>query len=191
MNNSLIEKMKEKQKEHQIAYVIFYNDGTIDKEEYGLKTKLDDERIIPFQTRMIMNQLGDAVSYYAKDYDFDAVCMNLKLGLVYNISDIDENNQVKPGSKPIKNIVRYFQGPTDSYLDGNQTNEGSFNRSHWEIQGFVNYNKLVSTIKKGGLSFTGPDSFEEFKEAITNNKLFDCIISCYLDNEINKTNIKR
>ena len=37
--------MKEKQKEHQIAYVIFYNDGTVDTEEYGLKDKLDDERI--------------------------------------------------------------------------------------------------------------------------------------------------
>lgn len=189
MNKKLLEQMREKQKEHEIGYVIFYNDGTIGTEEYGFKDKLDTERFFPFQTKMIMEQFGDGIADYAKDFSFDTVCMDLKLGLVYNASDIDGINHIKEGAKPIKNIVRYYTSSINSYLDGNQTNTRDFTKHHWEVQGFVNYNKLVSTIKKGGLDFIGPNSFDEFKEAITNNNQFDIIVSAYLDN--NKTNIKR
>ena len=189
MNKKLLEQMREKQKEHEIAYVIFYNDGTIGTEEYGFKDKLDTERFFPFQTKMIMEQFGDGIADYAKDFSFDTVCMDLKLGLVYNASDIDGINHIKEGAKPIKNIVRYYTSSINSYLDGNQTNTRDFTKHHWEVQGFVNYNKLVSTIKKGGLDFIGPNSFEEFMNPIIDNKQFDIIVSAYLDN--NKTNIKR
>ena len=181
MNKKLLEQMKEKQKEHEIAYVIFYNDGTIGTEEYGFKNKLDTERLFPFQTKMIMEQFGDGIADYAKDFSFDTVCMDL--------TDVDGINHIKEGAKPIKNIVRYYTSSINSYLDGNQTNTRDFTKHHWEVQGFVNYNKLVSSIKKGGLDFIGPISFEEFKNAINDNKQFDIIVSAYLDNK-NKTNIK-
>ena len=188
---SFMDRIKDAQKEHEIAYVSYYNDGTNSKEEYGEKERLDDEIIFPVQVKRIMSQFCEAVESYSNQFDYDTVCMNLKLGLLYDINDLDENEVLKPNAKPIKNMVRYYSGPINSYLDGNQTNTRDFNEYHWGIQGFVNYNRLVSAIKKGGVDFIGPESFEEFKKAIIDGKQFDIIISAYLDNKKDHINVKR
>ena len=64
-----------------------------------------------------------ATKMYAYGYDFDTITMDLKLGLVYDVNELDENYQVKENSNPVDGIVRFYSGIVNSYLDGKKTNK--------------------------------------------------------------------
>ena len=131
-----------------------------------------------------------ATENYARHYDFDTMSMDLLLGLVFNESDVDDDNQVRENAKPYPNVVRYYTGSVKSYLDGKQTNEIDYDHFGNGRQSYIDYNLLLAAIEFNGLSFSGPATFEEFKERILAGDTFDITMSADLKQKEEKPVVK-
>ena len=178
MEKSLIERMIEAKENKGIALISFFNSGEVRKDEFSstvwLKWANDKDA---FKT--IANSMFDMTESYARDYDFDSVNMELELGLIYSSDQFNEDKSLKEDAKPMDEIVRYYTGKMDCSLDGEKTNERDYGKWHGR-QGFIGYNTLLESIRKNGLSFDGPKSFNEFKEKIQNGEQFPINISASL-----------
>ncbi len=175
MSNELLQELIEAKKSNEVAYVCFFNDGEVRTDTtdcvYRLNKDVDNEySIIP-----IINNLKSAVEMYSYHCDFDTVCMRLSLGLIYDKDDVLENNQIKENASPLKNIVRYYTGRIDSYLNGKKTNTYDYGEKTGR-QGFINFNTLITLLRDGGLNYYGPNSFEEFKSLVLSGVPFEIVI---------------
>ena len=170
MNDSLAEKLKVAKKANETAYVSFFNDGSVGTDEYSTIDRmswywLDDT------LSGIEYVLCSGTESFARNCSFDTIKLGLKLGLVYNKEDVDDENHVREGAKPLDGIVRCYTKNLSSYLDGEQSNEKDY--YNYSRQGFAEYKKIVSRMRKNGVEFTGPATFEEFKNAILAGEQFD------------------
>ncbi len=175
IEKSLLERMQESKDKHGVACISVFNNG---------KVRLDENYMTPmikyandsdaFQT--IGEVLFDINESYAREYEFDTLTMNLELGLVFDGKYVDADKKVRPDAVPMEGIVRYYTMRTDCYLDGEKTNtrDPGYFKSR---QGFIGYNKLVSSAEKNGLIFNGPRTFEEFKEQILIGEPFDITLT--------------
>ena len=147
-------------------------EGEVKTDEVYTAKKLGNARN-PFEFSEIKDTLFRATRMYAEDGDFDSVKMDLSLGLIYDVSDVDENQKPKANAKPIKGIVRYQTGSVKSYLDEKQTNKMDYGSYGFKGDGFITYKVLMAGIKSTGLDYTGPKTFEEFIERILSGETFD------------------
>ena len=99
--------------------------------------------------------------------------------LVYKAEDHDENGNLKEDAEPLNNIVRFYTADVNCYLDGEQTNTYDYGRLH-SRQSFIDYDLLVNATRNNGLIFNGPDTFEEFKEAIKSGEPFNINVEASL-----------
>ena len=189
MFNSIFDELEAARKEHEVATVNFYNDGSIDTDEYSRSTKAKD--INPWDNKFALDPLKDAISGYATMCNYDTVKLNIIMGLIYNIEDVDENYNIKEGAKPLNNIVRYYSKDADCYLEGEQTNTECYSRHPWGRQSFLKYRDFVKFLKRNGLEFEGPDTFEEFKDKILSKEVFDMSISAKLINKLDEKKLTR
>ena len=169
MNKSLIEELIEAKHEHDPVLVSFCNDGKARKDEQYM-VKYFEEAKDNDKFYLISESMKKATKMYAYGYDFDTITMDLKLGLVYDVNELDENYQVKENSNPVDGIVRFYSGIVNSYLDGKKTNKYEYDNGY---SGFIKFDDLMSNVSNSGLEYTGPNSFEELKERILNNEKFD------------------
>ena len=176
MDKTLFEKLQDAREQHEIAHVSFFNDGEIRSDEKYM-LKLFDRANSPKEFEAIEEVFVKAAESYSRQYKFDSIEMGLILGLIFNKEDIDENNQTRENAKPIEGIVRYYTGSVKSFQDGQQTNTIDYASYAPTRQGYINFNKLISAIKRSGLSYTGPESFEEFEEQILVGEPFDITLS--------------
>ena len=168
-----------KAKEDQgIAYVNFFNDGSVSEDE-RFRTSLLKYANDADGFDTIADTLYRSTESCSRNYDFDSIKMDLMLGLVYEGCDVDENKQIKEDAEPLNGIVRYYTGEVTSYLNNEKTNDYDYGRLHCR-QGYINYKNLVSQVKKNGLTFNGPDNFEEFKQSILSKEPFEVSISANL-----------
>lgn len=167
-------KVRNAQKAHEVGQVIFYNNGTVGTEtnSYAKKMKSFFDSV---QISLLMDDFCEATALYTdKKFEMDTMEVGLLLGLIYNASDVDENNKPLPGAKPVNNIVRYYDVGFNSYKDGQKTNgDYDYGKSHITYQGYVHYDKLVKVFDGSGIQFTGPKTFKEFKEAVQSGLPFD------------------
>ena len=105
----------------------------------------------------------------------------LEVGLIFNKSDVDEEKHIKENAKPLDGVVRCYTGDITSYLNGEKSNTDGY--YGYGKQGFVDYDELVLSTKKNGLSFIGPKSFEEFKEKIISGEQFPISLQANLTEE--------
>ena len=177
MEKSLIERLKEAKKEYETEFVCFFNDGKVRTDE-----KYSAKRIREFKSfdefKAIEDVFCKATESYARNFDFDNIDMHLLLGLIFKKEDIDDNNQRKAGSNPIQNIVRYYTGEIDSFLDGEKSNKWDY--TGYGRQSFISFNQLIALIQNSGLEYTGPKSFEEFQKRILAGETFDIKLSADL-----------
>lgn len=171
MEKSLLERMQESKANHGITFVNILNNGEVYKDEFyktqSLEFANDKDRF-----NVIGETFFDATESCARNYDFDTITMDLYLGLVYKYEDFDENGQLKADAEPLNDVVRFYTAAVNCYLDGKQTNDYNYGRIH-SRQSFINYDMLVKAAQKNGLVFNGPETFEEFKEAIKSGEKFD------------------
>ncbi len=170
MNKSLLEELKEASVSNEEAYVEFFNNGEVRRIKRSADKRMNQEEQDATLRRMNYVFVDGAESY-ALNCPYNKISMGLEVGLIYNNADVGNENIIKEGTKPIDNLVHCYSGNITSYLDGEQTNEREY--YHYSVQGFVKYDKLVSTMEKNGLSFNGPKTFEEFKEKILSGSVFD------------------
>lgn len=190
MEKSLIEKLRDAKRDHEVSFVNFFNNGTVNTDErYYAKNASD---IKAYKTDLTLDVLEQATSSYARHYDFDTISMEMIMGLVYDKNDVDENNDIRKNAQPLYNVARFYTGRVNSYLDGNQTNVANFYDYAPGRQGYVYYNDFVKYVKKMGLTFDGPESFEEFKKLILSGELFDInVVANLLEEKENKKLVKK
>lgn len=170
---SFLDRVKSAKIANEVGQVIFFNNGKVQTETNGFAKKMEDinDRV---QIELLMDNLCDATASYARSYEMDTMEVGLLLGLIYNASDVDENNIPLPNAQPVNNVVRYYDVGFNSYKDGQKTNgEEDYGKYHVTYQGYVHYDKLVKVFDGSGVEFTGPKTFKEFKEAIQAGKVFD------------------
>ena len=172
MRESLLDKVMNAKKDYEVGQVIFFNNGKVDTETNSFAKKMNDI-YDSVELEMLTRDLCDATASYARRYELDTMEVGLQLGLIYNASDVDEKRQVRAGARPVNNIVRYYDVGFNCYLDGQQTNEHEYGEHNVTHQGYIHYDKLVKAFEGSGVDFTGPKSFEEFKEAIQSGIPFD------------------
>lgn len=168
-------------------YISFFNDGTIteDNGEYVLSSMNDGlngtcsyiDRFLKDGTRA-MTLLSSA--------DYDELNFTFKMGIIYNQNTLGNNNQILPTSKYLNDKVRYYTDAVEAYKDGVlvatiQSNE------MMGYQGFTDYNKLVKSCKKEGITLMGPNSFEELKDIVTNNRQEKISLLVDFKKELDKT----
>ena len=172
MKESLLDKVISAKRDYEVGQVIFYNNGQVGTETNSFAKKMD-KIYDSVELEMLTSDLCSATASYARRYELDSMEVGLQLGLIYNANDVDEKRQIKPGAKPVNNIVRYYDIGFNSYLDGVQTNEHEYGEHNVTHQGYIHYDKLVEAFNGSGVEFTGPESFEEFKELILSGVPFD------------------
>lgn len=188
MNKTILEKIKEASHKAEIKYVNFFNDGTVSQDNSGMDKSFNDATK-PFEGRIVLNEMVDGSKFFVKFCDFDTIDMDLLLGLVYYKKDINDNNEINKNAEPIKGIVRYYTGKFGTFHNGEKTN--SDDGYYPSIQGFVKFDSLMKEIKKSGLDYTGPETFEEFEEQILVGEPFDIKVSANLvEKENTKTDSK-
>ena len=173
MGKTILDTMKELKN----GYVSFFNDGKIRKDGGYATKRINEEANTSYSISLITDVLYGATRSYADDYDFDQIDMTLPLGLIYKSSDVDENNKIKENAQPLKGIVRFYTGSITSYLNGEKTNDLDYGEYARGKQGFINYDLLINEMKENGLTYTGPETFEELKEKILSGENFNVVLS--------------
>ncbi len=182
MDKSFIEELREAKHEYDTVLVNFFNDGkTRTDERYMYKYLEKADKSDEFY--LITETMKDTTKMYSHGYDFDTIKMNLLLGLIYDANDVDENKQIKENTNPVDGVIRFYTGEVHSYLDDEKTNKYVYDYGR---QGFIKFDKLMSNIKKTGLEYDGPESFEELKERILNEEVFDITLSANLEKKEQK-----
>ena len=176
MDQSLKEKVQLIRKNRSIHFVNFFNDGSITKDEYSVTENMY-LRFASIPVEYMSELMCYAAQIYSHKNDFDSIDMDLLLGLIYEVEDVDKNGQIKEGAKPLDNVVRYYTGDMRGYLDNKKTNELKMKDNYKNRQGFVKYNEFISLLEKNGMNYNGPKSFKEFKEAILSGEKFNINIT--------------
>ena len=170
MKKNLLDELRQASHSHEPALVCFFNNGEVMKED-----KLQKDQINSFAQAYFLDGLNyifkTGTESLASRCIFDSVVMKLKVGLVYNIEDVDTEDHIKENAKPLKGIVRCYTDGISSYLNGEKSN-GEYDFTIGR-QGFVDYEKLVSAMKENKVEFIGPETFEEFKKLILSGEKFD------------------
>lgn len=184
MGKSIKEKMLDLMNGQEVERVNFFNDGSVTTDNYSFVEHSY------FSTAAIGKTFYDAAESYFYRCDFDNISMDLLLGLVYDKKYVNDDNSLKENAKPMDNIVRYYTGSVKSYLDNVQTNTEDYYKYGVGRQGYVKYDDLLSMVEREGLAFTGPKTFEEFRDLILCKCKFDVRISANLKQEKQKKLIK-
>ncbi len=179
MEETLLEKLKKAKKYHGAEFICFFNNGKV-REDDLINAKRIQEAKDPKTFDLISEVLYKATESYAQRYDFDSVEMDLELGLIYKARDVEDGTIIE-NREPIPGIVRIYTGSITSYLDGEQTSGRDYYRYGFGKQSFITFKQLMKAIQESGLDYTGPETFEEFKEQILQGKPFDIKISANLN----------
>jgi hypothetical protein len=178
MGKTLKEKLLDIKKEQEIGYVNFYNTGKIDTDTNGYGKRIKTFKSSEYED-LIKEVLYKAAESYAYSVTYDSIELFLSVGLVFNKSDVNDDNTIKENALPYKNTVRFYTGSVNSYMNDKQVNFADYYRYGVGYQGYVDYNQLVESIEKEGISFKGPRTFKELSEKILSGEKFD--ISLYAD----------
>lgn len=181
MEKSVIEELIEAKHEYDDVIASFFNDGSVKKDEKYMYKYLERAKTSN-EFYLITATMKDATKAYSLRYDFDAIKINLLLGIIYDTKDIDANNQIKENANPYNGIVRFYTSDVASFLDDEKTNEHNYDYGR---QGFIRFDKLMSEINKSGLVYNGPKSFEELKDKINNKEEFEISLTASLKEDIN------
>ena len=176
MKKSVFEQLEDIKEKYLKNNVSFFNDGSIKVDEKGLVEKLSNNSFNKSFDDISSVLVDAAYSYSNSKYEFDFINMHMELGLIYDINDVDKDNNIKEGATPKEKMVRYYTGSIESYSNGEKTNIIDYGAYGMGRQGVINYDQLVNFVHENGLEFNGPQTFEEFKNAILSNELFDISI---------------
>ena len=181
MNKTLLEELKEAKISNEDAYVIFFNNGKSIMEKRNCEQNMN-EYALENSIRRIGDHLKDVAESFGRYYSYDTIALGLEVGLIYNKNDVLEENKVPRDKEPLSDIVRFSTKRPECFLNGEKSNTDDY--FGFDKQGFINYNKFVKEMKKNGLHYQGPKSFEELKNLILKGETFDIsLVASLIDNK--------
>ncbi|MBR4671947.1 MAG: hypothetical protein IKO78_01945 [Bacilli bacterium] len=170
MDQTLLEQLQDARKSQEVTYMNVFNNGKRTKDKYSAKEKMT-KYYLEDMIRSINYSFVSTASHLAHKGDYDTVAMFLEMGLVFPKSELGENDQILVKSEPLKGMARCYTGTVVSYLDGKEAHK--YSDGIYSRDGFVDYDKFVLAMKENGVSFTGPETFEEFERRILSGEKFD------------------
>ncbi len=168
---TLLEKMQESRDQHGVAYICVFNNREVLMDEKCMTGSLKYAQN-PISFDGIEEVLYNVNESYSRNYEFDTLDLDLRLGLIYNGKYVDEEKHLKEEAEPLEGVVRYYTMGASCYLDGEKTNRIDMGEIRGR-QGFIDYKLLIKSIEQNGLTFNGPRTFKEFKEQILIGEPFD------------------
>ncbi|MBR3210821.1 MAG: hypothetical protein IKF71_02655 [Bacilli bacterium] len=177
MSNIFLEKLEELKRDREPAHICYFNNGNVMTSNNATAKRIssaDD----PKEYNAIEGVLLNVATIFSDMGNFDSFNMDMYLGLVFNVEDI--NGKINHDSKHIPEIVRYYTGRIKATENGEPVKDKDFSKYGYGRQGYINYNKLVEAVKSSGLEFNGPQTFEEFEEFILTGEPFDVSITANL-----------
>ena len=160
----------------QIVYYRLFKNGDIVPEtrEFAKDlTKLDRENVVG----VLEYVLTDALKKYSYKSDFDFVDMKLNAGLVYDAKDIEYGNRIKMNARPYDDIACFKVASITSYFNGEQSNAFDYVEENFGYSGLMLYNETLKELREHGLTFEGPETYEDLKNAILYGQDFDIDIT--------------
>ena len=176
MVESIKDRLMNLKHDREIGFINFFNDGSITSDDYRTAKALSKHDPVS----AIEETFYNAARSYSYDSDFNEINMGLLVGLVYAKELVNEDNTLVEGALPIYDLVRYYTGHANCYQDGMQTNKSDYYYFGTGRQGYIYYSDLVRKLRKDGLEFHGPETFEEFCELMEKKEPFDISISADL-----------
>lgn len=170
MDKTILQELREARTSNEDAYIIFYNNGESTVEKRWCEQKMGEYEL-EYSIRRIGMHLKDIAECFAKDYSYDTIAIGIDMGLIYNKADVIEDNKIPENKEPLKDIVRFSTKRPECFLNDEKTNTYEYNG--YDKIGFVNYNTFVKEMKKNGLDYDGPETFEELKNKILTGENFD------------------
>lgn len=185
MKKSIFERIRKAQKDQEPAYINFFNDGSIKEDKRYVDDYINKYLNNPDGFERIEDVLYNAAEFFAISHKFDAISMNLLLGLVYDADYVNEDKTLKENAKPYDDVVRFYTERSKCCLGEKKVDDYDYS-GYIGRQGFINFETLLTSIKKSGLDYNGPESFEELKEAILSSNKFDITITADLTKDLTK-----
>ena len=183
MEGKLLEELNEIKSSHDVEHVNYFNDGSITTDSKSFAKLLDN-----FESRYTNNEvlkyLKSAVHSFAYSYKFDSVDVHLLVGIIFTKENVDKDNIFKDNAQPLNGIVRYYTTETNCFLDGKKMNKYDYAETLNGIQGYMNYEDFIASMREAGLDFDGPETFLQLKYAILHRDPFDICISADLNKKI-------
>jgi hypothetical protein len=179
MVKSLKEQLSDTRRDHEVSYIVKFNNGRLKKEKVNKTKNMDpsyDTNSFVFDYKWAFKSIAQCLSSY--HIDFDYVSVNLLVGLMYNPEDYI-NGKLKEDAKPVEDVVSVYIGKMDALLKNRKRIIDPMYKLFLRSHKFVNYNELIESFNKEGIVFDGPKSFDELVERITSNETFD--IKGYID----------
>ena len=171
---NIIDEIMNIKKQREIAYVNFFSDGTITKDNYKFAKDLSslkrDESV-----SFVQYLLTEAATLYSLETNFDELDMHMTFGLIYSKDQVNDDDSLKENAIPVDEIVRFKTTRIDSFTDGKKSNEEDSLNGH-EYSGYAYYEDFINAMMNAGLVVDGPKTFYQLKYAILNKDPFDVSI---------------
>lgn len=179
MEDTVLKKIEDLRNSRNTKYTIVYSDGTLNNDDYYKASFREVEHDV---NRIGITLYEAAKSYSRNDnFDFDSISMYLRLGLVFHDRYVDSNGTLTPDAVPLEGIVRYDTASVTGYLYGKKTNENDYGEyGTYTYNGYIAYDDMVKSFAKQGLTFHGPETFEDFKRRVMNGQKFPTTVSANL-----------
>ena len=179
MDKNVLDELREAKYAYETAQVCFFNSGIVGKENNDTAKRINTDN--PRDSiNDIQRVLTSAIKYYSIKCDFDTISMDLDLGIIYNIDDVNEDNTIKENREPIQGIVRFYTGSIKTLLNDQKTSKFDYGETGFGAQHYIRFDTLKAYIDKSGLSYTGPQTFDELKNRIQSGEKFNVSLTANL-----------
>ena len=178
MERTIGEKIVDLKRENEIGFIVFYNDGTKESIPYKEIGEMEDTGVFIGSIKLGRIFL-DTAKENNRFWNFNQMNMDIKLGLVYKKEDVFPDYRLKPNAKPVDEIVSYYINNIRLAYNGVKGKTVSHKKIGYGNSGYLNYESTIKNLKEEGISFDGPESFNEFANRITNGEIFD--VNYYFD----------
>ena len=165
MGITVKDEIMEFKRQREVKYYIRFSDGSDTAILRKSASDVDD-----INTQSVVGSL----CYYLKDVgeylvysnkQFDTLKTPLKIGLLYD-KDINMDIDIKnSNANPVMGVAYLSSAETKGYCNDKQVSEDGIVR--YPASGFIKYDEFLALLEEKGISFNGPQSFEEFIGAMT------------------------
>ena len=189
MGNTLLEKMYDAKKTYETAYYSFFSDGEVEERTNFLKDSIEEAK-----EAKDFPALSHYLEILARDHSvygkYDSLDVNLSLGIVFKSEDVNDDKKPKGPSHAIRDIVDVRIDNSSSYLERELVKD-NLDTYCYDRVGFTTLDNLISFLENEGLTYNGPENYEEVLYDFIYEKPMTATITANLSKKRNKTLIKK
>lgn len=189
MGNTLLDKMYDAKSEFETAYYSFFSDGTVDE-----RTNLFKDSVENAKDNKELNALSNYLQILARDHSvfgkYDSLDVNLSLGVVFRAEDVTDEKKPKGPAHAIRDIVDVRIDNSSSYLERELVKD-NLDTYCYDRVGFTTLDNLISFLENEGLTYNGPENYDEVLYDFIYEKPMTATITANLSKKRSKTLVRK